>query len=651
MAKRDSEIKLRISADGSVAVKALNRVRDGIKGLGNAARRVGAALSRLTIGIGAAITAGGAWALGKFISGSVEAAEKLDVQMRTLAATIEATGGAANLTAQEINDMAERLDAATLGSAEEFRAGANALLTFKSVGKDSFESVLRLAKDLEAAGLGSFQSNIIQLGKALEDPAQGLTALRRAGVSFSDSQKDVIKQLQATGQTAEAQGIILQQVAGQVGGAASAAASGLSGLRDRAGQLFKDLQEQFGEARLPGLEAIQERINSLLERLRDSGVATRFGQAFGEAWDYAAGRFLAFVENLDFTALQAKFQQWVESAKTLFDSLFAKIRELPSITASAVDTAVRVLAALKAIWLAIYQAVELVFAGMARLAANVVGAYATVAEAASKVGLVSEETALKVRAAADTLSEASSKAKDSSIRHFQEMKKAGEVVVGIGEAQQKTAATITDKQQEQTEKTKEGEKEAAKLEKRYEGIAASADKASEATSKLTETLQDAGKDTETAQPDLSDAEQEKKRQRRLDEEKAANLYRFQQGQIKRSEFELTAQQLDAAKRGETIGEQELAQRKYSLEQGGYGTETNAGGAGLRQQEALRDEYQGKQPKLEPELVLNARWALQMQEQIAASGPLEVPIKFVAAGGQSGAAADIEQAAAAVGHRP
>ena len=83
-----------------------------------------------------------------------------------------ATGGAAGLTAEELDAMARRLDEATLGSAAGFRDAQIELLTFKSVGVDAFERTLIAAQDLSEAGFGRYKT-VVQLGKALEDPVKG----------------------------------------------------------------------------------------------------------------------------------------------------------------------------------------------------------------------------------------------------------------------------------------------------------------------------------------------------------------------------------------------------------------------------------------------------------------------------------------------
>ncbi|MBV5323217.1 hypothetical protein JZU51_00310 [bacterium] len=65
------------------------------------------------------------------------------------------------------------------------------------------------ALDLATVLDGDLKGTAIQLGKALNDPVQGLSALRKSGVSFSDDQIAVIKSLQETNRLSEAQTLIL----------------------------------------------------------------------------------------------------------------------------------------------------------------------------------------------------------------------------------------------------------------------------------------------------------------------------------------------------------------------------------------------------------------------------------------------------------
>jgi hypothetical protein len=89
-------------------------------------------------------------------------------------------------------------------------------------------------------------SNILQIGKALNDPIKGITALNRAGVQFTDQQKDQIAALQESGRTMEAQKMILAELESQFGGAAEAMAKDFNGGLIQAGNAMGDLKEEMG---------------------------------------------------------------------------------------------------------------------------------------------------------------------------------------------------------------------------------------------------------------------------------------------------------------------------------------------------------------------------------------------------------------------
>jgi hypothetical protein len=171
-------------------------------------------------------------ALGKFVS----AGSKAESQLLKLEALLRATGGASRQTAEDIEALAVSIGRNTLASVQGARDAAGVLLTFKSISGDTFEETLRLTQDLAAVGFGTMKTAALQLGKALEEPEIGLSALRRVGVSFSESQKEQIKVLSLTGQQAEAQAMILKALKEQVGGAGEGAAGGLSGAFDTLGE-------------------------------------------------------------------------------------------------------------------------------------------------------------------------------------------------------------------------------------------------------------------------------------------------------------------------------------------------------------------------------------------------------------------------------
>lgn len=130
--------------------------------------------------------------------------------------------------AESVEKLATSLQRATGFSDETIMAGQTLLATFSEVASSAgeaggvFERASIAAVDLAAAGFGSVESSSKSLGKALQDPVKGITALGRAGVTFTQDQKDLIKSLVETGDVAGAQAIVLKEVEKQVGGVGEA---------------------------------------------------------------------------------------------------------------------------------------------------------------------------------------------------------------------------------------------------------------------------------------------------------------------------------------------------------------------------------------------------------------------------------------------
>ena len=103
-------------------------------------------------------------------------------------------------------------------------------------------------------------SSAKMLGKALNDPVKGLTALGKAGVTFSEAQKEQIKTMVAHGDVAGAQAIILGEVEKQVGGVAEATATGGA----KMSVAFGEMQESVGKALLPSLQALMPILQKVL---------------------------------------------------------------------------------------------------------------------------------------------------------------------------------------------------------------------------------------------------------------------------------------------------------------------------------------------------------------------------------------------------
>ena len=193
---------------------------------------------------------------------------RAESQLNKLGAIVKATGGAAQQTVQDLDQLAISVGRNTLASVQGARDAAGILLTFKSISGDTFRRTLEISQDLAAVGFGSITTAATQLGKALEAPEVGLSAVRRVGVSFTEQQKEVIKVLALTGRQAEAQEIILKALEEQVGGAGKGAAKGLSGAFDTLGENITLFFEKatVGKAIVAGLTTIINALANVLAR-------------------------------------------------------------------------------------------------------------------------------------------------------------------------------------------------------------------------------------------------------------------------------------------------------------------------------------------------------------------------------------------------
>jgi phage-related protein len=101
---------------------------------------------------------------------------------------------------------------------------------------------------------------VVQIGKALNDPVRGMTALRRVGVTFSETQKAQIKNYVAHNNLLAAQRVILKELTREFGGAAAAAADPAQ----KGMVAWHEFKEELGTKLLPVLTQVLLAILPLL---------------------------------------------------------------------------------------------------------------------------------------------------------------------------------------------------------------------------------------------------------------------------------------------------------------------------------------------------------------------------------------------------
>lgn len=211
----------------------------------------------------AAVTAVTGAAVGAFGALSVKAFSESEDMIAQTNAVLKSTGQIAGVTADQVDKLSKSLQKTTKFSDEDVRSVENLLLTFTAIGKDIFPQATKTTLDMATALGEDTKSASIQLGKALQDPVLGITALRRVGVNFSDKQKDVIQSLVDTGQKAQAQKLILQELQTEFGGSAVAAGTTFSGSLARLKNNLDDVQEVIGQT-------ITERLGPFISKAADA---------------------------------------------------------------------------------------------------------------------------------------------------------------------------------------------------------------------------------------------------------------------------------------------------------------------------------------------------------------------------------------------
>lgn len=189
------------------AAKGLESTMGGLKGM------LG------TLGIGFAVFKGA-----EFVKDSVEAFHHLEQATAQVEAGLKSTKGAAGMTFDDVNKSAKELAAVMPYSRTALLEMQSVLLTFPSVTKSAFGPASEIIADMSTRLGQDLKSSAIQVGKALQDPIKGVTALRRVGVNFNATQTEMIKNMALSGNMAGAQAAIMKELRVEFEGSARAAA-------------------------------------------------------------------------------------------------------------------------------------------------------------------------------------------------------------------------------------------------------------------------------------------------------------------------------------------------------------------------------------------------------------------------------------------
>jgi len=296
----EDQIKTAATKAGDEAGSTVSdHISKGLAKLGPAAKAVGKAT---VAGLGLATTAAVAFGVKAY-----KAAEDANKIAGQTAAVIKSTGGVANVTAKQIDRLSASIMAKTGIDDDAIKSGTNMMLTFTNVrneagkGNDVFNQATSVLTDMTAAMTGgnvtgeAMKKQAIQLGKALNDPIKGISALSRVGVTFTQQQKDQITAMVQSGHTMAAQKLILHELNREFGGTAAATATMSQRIKTAYGEVEKSVGKVLLKALNPAATAVGKLASKFSESIAPGGKLAPIFNAIGGAVGRLAAPFAHFV--------------------------------------------------------------------------------------------------------------------------------------------------------------------------------------------------------------------------------------------------------------------------------------------------------------------------------------------------------------------
>lgn len=211
----------------------------------------------------------------KFID-NTRNAERAQTQ---LAVVLKSTGQAAGYTQKQLNEMAAAFAQKSTFSVDEITDAQTTLTAFTGIVGTQYVAALQSAVDM-ATRMGMSASQAAEtVGRALDKPSKGMASLSRMGFNFREDQRKLAERLEATGQVAKAQQIVLDELVTTYGGAAEAARNTFGGALDALKNQVSDLMTGDSGA----LPPLTQMINDLTTTLGPAAQSTRdLGWAFDD---------------------------------------------------------------------------------------------------------------------------------------------------------------------------------------------------------------------------------------------------------------------------------------------------------------------------------------------------------------------------------
>jgi hypothetical protein len=233
-------------------------------------------------------------------------------RIKNVVKTMGLFGDQSDEVADRLIRVADATELATGVDGDLIMASQAKLATFKELAKTAgttggaFDRATQASLDMAAVFGGDASNYAVQLGKALEDPEKGLASLKRTGALTTSQIKEISEEFSKTGNRAKAFDQVLKAIETQVGGSASATASGMSRIKVSIGQMLEEVGKPMSEvfsqfaadvaamtpqivASLSGLAPKIREVGSTLAAALSEGLAgdtsrlVKIGELMGEA--------------------------------------------------------------------------------------------------------------------------------------------------------------------------------------------------------------------------------------------------------------------------------------------------------------------------------------------------------------------------------
>jgi hypothetical protein len=163
--------------------------------------------------------------IGDFINETAKSYVVHQQELAKMTQVLNSTGAAAWTSTRELEGQADQLAQTTKKTIDEIMKMQSVLLGFRSITGDTFNRATKAIIDMTSVMGGDLASTANIVGKAIDTPVQGMTALSRQGFVFTKQEKELVKSLEEAGKHFEAQNIILGEIEKTFGGTAQAIAA------------------------------------------------------------------------------------------------------------------------------------------------------------------------------------------------------------------------------------------------------------------------------------------------------------------------------------------------------------------------------------------------------------------------------------------